>query len=462
MSKKYFEIKYNGPYKGMHSTLPEDIIGKEYSPFMENIILKNGEIRPRPRINSNLIPGTPDGLPILVITSFQDSNNVVHTVAVTGTGLWQLNPHWNIGNPTAKKTWNLIGNFNVQPGPNYPAATSVFVNKFFWSNGGNNLWQWDGISSIGSTSRWQKSTSYLKGARVIDSNKNIQIAGNSGTSGTVEPAAWGNTLGPTGGAQTIDNTGNPIPVITWTYNGKNINPSNSFVSAAIVDVTNGITAGGFFLIELNSQLLLLNTTEGPTNGAGTQSFTQRIRWCPSGLPTIWDPLVNLGAGFNDELDVSDNIMGAMTVGTTAFIFRNNGITEVTSTGNGVNPFTFNHLWASDRGIGNIFPFGYASYGPLGIFISSDDVYNVSLGGFKKIGGVNRDAIFADLYITTGTPIASIVPAYQGNYVYNEYRLAIPQGFNTVLYRYSIDDDSWQRDYLNNKIMTGISRYSFTR
>lgn len=451
MSKNYFEIKFQGPFKGVNTSLPEDIIGKEYSPYMNNIILKNGEIRPRPR-QYNILPGTPDGNPILVITSFLDSNDIFHTVAVTSGGLWQLNRAWVRQPVTPKKTWNLIGVFNTKPGSNFPAATAVFVNKFFWTNGGQNLYQWDGITSTATPTLWKVSTFYLKGQQIIDSNKNLQVANNSGKSGTAAPV-WGNTIG----AQTIDNTGTPIPVITWTENGVNINSPSGFVNACIVDATNGVTAGGYFLIELNAQLLMLNTVES-VGGI----FPQRIRWCASGLPTIWDPNVNIGAGFNDELDVADSIMGAMTVGTTAFIYRNNGITEVTSTGNGINPFNFNHLWASDRGIGNVYPFGYASYGPLGIFISSDDIYNVSLGGFKRIGGTARDSIYNDLALNTGVPIASIVPYYQSNYVYNHYRLAIPQGNKSVTWIYSIEDDMWVRESNSNINITGITRWSYTQ
>ncbi len=201
---------------------------------------------------------------------------------------------------------------------------------------------------------------------------------------------------------------------------------------------------------------MLSTVES-SGGA----FPQRIRWSPSGIPTIWDPNVNIGAGFNDELDVPDGILGAITVGTTAFILRSNGITEVTSTGIGINPFNFNHLWASERGIGNIYPYGYASYGPLGIFISSDDIYNVSLGGFKRIGGVARDAIYNDLYANIGLPIASIVPYYQLNYVYNHYKLCIPQKNGVKIWNYSIEDDSWQPEFKSNTIYTGKTRYCYT-
>lgn len=445
MSKKYFEIRYNGPFSGVDVSLPEDVIPQNASPFLTNYILKNGEIRTRPRQDIRFIPPTNDGLAMQIITSFLDANNVFHTVAVTGSGLWQLNPLWARNRTNA---WSLIGQYPIQPGPKIPVASAVFVNKFFWTNGGTNLWYWDGISSINAPQRWQPNTAYKMGQSIVDSNGNLQVAGNSGISKTGAHPVWGNTLG----AQTTDTGSTPI---VWTENGKPAQ-ANGFSAAAVVDATNGITAGAYFLIELNSQLLMLNTVES----VGGQ-FSQRIRWSPSGLPTIWDPNVNIGAGFVDELDVPDSITGAFTVGTTAFILRNNGITEVTSNGgSGTNPFNFNHLWASDRGIGNVFPFGYASYGPLGIFISEDDVYNVSLGGFNRIGANARDAIYNDLALASNTPIATIVPYYSNNYVYNHYRLMIPQGNNTVQWCYAIEDKSWQREYKSNTIFTGIPRWSY--
>jgi hypothetical protein len=431
MSKNYFEIVYNGPFKGIHTNLPEDVIPKEYSPFMENVILKNGEIRSRPRQN-NIMPGPPDKKPILTLLSFIDQNNVVHTCAVTSSGLWQLNARWAVsGKPTAAKTWQQIGSFLDQPGPNNPTSTQVFIDKFFWTNGGNHLWMWDGISSIGAPRIWGKVLNFRQGDILVDSNGNIQVANTSGLTGTIVPT-WGATLG----AQTVDGT------ITWTENGKYIR-SNGFIDAAVVDATKGYTAGGYFLIELNAQLLLCNTVES------TGNFPQRVRWCPSGLPTIWDPNVNIGAGFNDELDVPDVISGAFTVGTTAFILRTNGITEVTSNGSGINPFNFNHLWASKRGIGNILPFGFAAFGPLGVFISSDDIYSVSMGGFNRIGKDAKDGIYRDLYRGTNIAIGSIVPYYDQRYVYNHYRLSIPINNDTITWIYCFEDESWQREVKRN-------------
>lgn len=443
MSKNYFQITYQGPFQGVNTELPEDVIPSNASPFLNNFTLKHGEIRTRPR-QDIVIPGTPDNLPILLLKSFVDQNNVTHTCAVTPTGLWQLNSNWNNLPITPRKTWQLVGNFKVTPGPNFPVNSSIFVDKLFWTNGGSHLWMWDGISSVGSFRTWGPLQNFRQGDVIIDSNGNFQTANNAGRTGSGAHPVWGNTLG----AQTVDST------ITWTENGKAI-PTNAFVDACIVDATNGLTAGGLFLVELNAQLLLCNTVES------TGSYPQRVRWCPSGLPTIWDPNVNLGAGFNDELDVPDSITGAFSVGTTAFIIRTNGVTEVTSTGQGENPFNFNHLWASDRGIGNVFSYGYASYGPVGTIISEDEIYTISMGGFKKIGKQAKDNIYGDLAKATQTPIACILPHFHRDYLYHHYRLSIAQGTNIITWKYVYEDERWERESRSNTNHSGFTNSVLT-
>ena len=93
-------------------------------------------------------------------------------------------------------------------------------------------------------------------------------------------------------------------------------------------------------------------------------------------------------------------------------------------------------------------------------LTVDDIYNVSLGGFKKIGGVARDAIYNDLALATFYPIGSIVPYYTPNYIYNHYRLSIPQAQNSITWIYSIEDDSWTRAFRSNCNFTGQARWSY--
>lgn len=465
----YFEQIYQGPWKGIHTALPENMIPEVFAVDTSNFILKNAELRSRPKM-SPFILGPPDNHPIDVIDTFQDGNTAWHTVLVTRTGLWQLNPNF-ANNPAPD--WNLIGTFPIQPGPDIPTAHATFLNKFYWTNGGNNLWVWDGIASTSSIFPWVGSQRVFVGQRIVDTNGNVQVctvAGwtappPTGAAPPVQPAAYWQTAI---GAVTTERAfgGNPAPnnpPAQWTNNGKPAPQAGGFFGTAMIDATNGISAGAFYIGILAARMLLLSTIEGPAFSGSGQPFTQRIRWCASGMPSIWDANVNIGAGWIDLLEVPDIITGFLSIGDkTGFVFRSNGITEMTATSDGILPFDFNHLWASDRGIGNVFPFSISGYGPIGMFIASDDVYNISIGGFKNVGGPARNAIFADLATATSTPVSAMIPKWSDQYAYLVYLLAIPMGADTKFWMYSLEDGSWVTWLRHNTTVTARANFVATQ
>lgn len=377
----YFEIKYTGPWKGLDVMQPEFLIDPASTPFSNNMLLRNSELRSRFRQNPGL-PALAGNVPINLIDTFLDANGVVHTVAVSRAGLFQLNRTWKKNPNTA---WNMLAPFPVGAAGQV-VSSQVYLNKIFFTAGSNHLWYWDGITSA-------------------------------------------SVANPTG-----------------------------FLDAAITTTTTpvGTTYGGLYLGELNFQLLLLNTFEG--KGDAVSNFSQRIRWCPSGDPFIWDPAANIGAGFNDMLDVPDDITGFLAIGRSGFVFRRNGITELTSISQGALPFDFNHLWASERGIGSVFPSTIAGFGPIGIFISADDVYELTLSGFNKIGGGAVDALYNDLTNATATPLASIVPTVQGNYIYLMYMLSIPLNEDSAMWIYDINGKSWQRWFKPQGVYGGPTKF----
>jgi hypothetical protein len=368
-SDSYFELTYEPPWKGINVDLPENKIDRAYTPFANNWIPRGGELRTRPRL-AQLIPGLLDGSQPTALSAFADANNTIHTVAVSTTGLWQLNSNWRVFHG---KEWSLVGRF-ITPYPvsSIPATIQLFLNQIFFVTGDFNLWNWNGLQPNSLTA---------------------------------------------------------LPALQ---------------SIAKYDTVNNLLAGALFLGELDSRLVLLNTIEQQNvPNKAPSNFQQRIRWSASGLPTVWDPTVNIGAGFSDELDVPDQITGFLTIGRNGFIFRSNGITEMTSISQGVLPFDFNHLWASDRGIGNVQPFSIAGYGPVGCFISLDDIYELSLGGFKKIGGLARNAIYTDLNNSISTPVASMFPAYGGGYPYLTYKISIVLPGNIMKsWCYFVEADCW--------------------
>lgn len=396
----YFEIPFQGPWKGIDVSMPENMLDPAATPNASNWIVRAGELRSRPR-QSQILPQLPDKSQITGHTAFADSNNVIHTCVVSTSGLWQLSANWKNAPTSPKKVWALVQKFSGAnfPAPANPVQFQLFVNNLFFVNGSPNVWNWGGIT----------------------------------------PNAF-----------TIKSALN---------------------SVAIYDTTHGMSAGAYFIGELNFQVIILNTVE-QVYQQGVQYFPQRVRWSASGLPYTytyaqngtptlvggWDPTVNTSAGYNDMLDVPDSITGFMTIGTTGFIFRVNGITEMTAINSGVLPFDFNHLWASERGIGNVYPWSIANYGPVGFFVATDDIYEVSLGGFQKVGGKARNAIYTDIGNAIAAPIASIFPSWNATYPYLTYQLSIPVSANECkVWNYFVEDQCWMPWPLTNFQQVGRAR-----
>lgn len=223
-------------------------------------------------------------------------------------------------------------------------------------------------------------------------------------------------------------------------------------STVFPGAVNLVHFGGFFLAELDSHLLLANIvgTDGTTNYA----FPQRLWWSASGIPSQWDPSVNTSAGYNDFLDCPDNITGLATVGIQGYLFREQGITQFTPSGNGLLPFTFDHLWASTRGVGNVYPWSIAQYGPYLCFISIEQIYQIGINSFAPIGGMARDAILADLASATGRPTANIIGNLILSYSNFGYLISIPQSYGTRHYFFSLEDSRWERWTTTNQKQTG--------
>jgi len=228
--------------------------------------------------------------------------------------------------------------------------------------------------------------------------------------------------------------------------------------AGIVDLTQG-QYGANFLMELAQFLIIANTIEGG------QNIQQRVRWSAgphidqwSGNPTSSSgtPAINNAWGFVDLLDASDIITGTLSLGNVGYILRTNGITQVTPTGNGLQPFDFNHLWASQLGIGQVFPNTRAQYGALAILISEDNVYNLTINSISTVGDKVIDQIIYDIaqynpdfYPYTQNIYASISPRDAANYRYLVYKLFIG-AFNvpTIVWTYDLHNRNWVREELS--------------
>jgi hypothetical protein len=249
-----------------------------------------------------------------------------------------------------------------------------------------------------------------------------------------------------------------------TYDGVTFTLDNAQLA------TGPVTIGGTFIDELDNHLIIANTHE---NGG---RFGNRIRWSATSLPSQWDPTANVNAGFNDFLDVPDGITGMLMLGRVGYILRTNGITEMAPTGRGSAPFEFNHLWASQLGIGSTKFYTSAQYGSTAVIISSDNIYSIQAFNLQAIGGGARDQILFDLGIASGTSrgaadgralsfgvmapffASTVIPdttftsanlTNNESFVFLNYMLFLNIGNNCKVWIYSFDDNNWTNFILPN-------------
>lgn len=393
---KPFEITYKAPYGGIHTQLPETLINKSFSPNLDNVTLRNGEIRSRPALR--YLFNAPAGAIVLGITSFLSNGGGLHTVLMTTIGCYEIQPNSFVnGNVQINSPWTLI-----------PQST-----------------------------RWHSTiVSYLVSRGVL-----YMTQGTDQTVGFAHVSAW---------------DGLATDMITdIAFSGSNNPP-----------LSTDFTYGAYFIGEMAGHIILAFTMEGSSSGSYS-TFPQRIRWSstpfniwgsnnpPTGFGTglgtagaTFDPTINQTAGQADITGTSDWITGLMILGQVGYIFRQYGITQISPTGNGSAPFEFDHLWAAKNGIGNVHFYTIAQYGSTGIFISTENIYQVSPSTFNAIGGGARDLIMADLTLASSTPSAIITPALNLGFTYLTYQLFIPMvdanGQYVRVYVYSLEDQNWMR------------------
>jgi hypothetical protein len=161
----------------------------------------------------------------------------------------------------------------------------------------------------------------------------------------------------------------------------------SYTSASTLTLLTNYV-GGAILSELNGRLLCM-CCDAIVNNVIVYSPFQASWSAGGGQYGIWNPLnagLVTGAGFNNLPDVEDRIVGFISVGTTGYIIRKQGITEVSPLNSGIQPFDFNHMWASKKGIGSIYPYTVCQYGSLGAFVSDTGIYTLGYGGLNTIHG----------------------------------------------------------------------------
>lgn len=403
-----FSIEYEGPYQGLDVQHPETLISDKASPSFNNFMLRNSEIRSRPQlIQPFQIGGSLTSWP-LGVSTFLDVNGNYHTVAWAGPDLYQYSAALLPAFP-----WVVVGPSGPGNLETNPVSYKAFANIMYYT-------------AIG----------FIQGSP----HGNISGGGGGHPPTTTPFVGYWDGLAAT-------------PVFTQAFSDASV--SNSIAGISRTDsptvggglpggptMTGPLAIGAGYLAELNNQIILANVSVKDQGTGVIYNFPNMIWWSANGLPLQWDPTQNTSAGFNPFLDVSDQITGLAMLGIAGYVFRNFGITQMTPTGSAVTPWEFDHMWASEHGIGNVYPWSIAQYGPTAIFISQDNVYSLSVTNAQPIGGTARDAIMADLASATSTPFANILPGYVLGYVYLTYVILIPLGTFVRKYVYSFEDKNW--------------------
>jgi hypothetical protein len=463
---RYFESPtYGQQWKGLQVQTPEIYLDVNETPRVSNFWFRDNELRSTPPF-AKVFGGPELKNPVLGTNSFTDVNGVIHTVAFTTTGLFQLSPFNLI---PSQNPWVALGGSSLSAG--LPVASRAFANLLYYTNGAPYVQSWDGIADTptivsGLTSPiFGGSGSSVGGYYLYEINfqiclLNCNVYNAEALTGFIETASVtaggsGYNAGDTG---TITTGNANATYLVQTVGGGGAvtafeitNAGSGYsVSAGNATATGGSQPGtgtGFTV-----DITVVNSAGTPAGT--TTNFPQRLWYSANGIPNQWDPTVNESAGFVDFLDVPDSFTGVMPLGAIAYLFRTNGITQQTITGSSLQPYYFDHLWAADKGIGSVYPYTIAQYGSVGFFISTEEIYKVSINSFAPIGLGARDAIMADLALASSTPVASVIPAYAYGYIYLTYRISIPMGTFTRHYLFSVEDNNWTREDSPNLLVTG--------
>lgn len=240
----------------------------------------------------------------------------------------------------------------------------------------------------------------ITSTRIISTVGNgTTVSFNTGGATTYTPALGG---GGSGSKYLVINdiqTGQPV--LYWTTDNWIEIWSFATATNTATLITNYI--GGGYLGLLNNQLMVFG---GVSNADGP--VPNRISWSAPGQYGQFQPYDvgsgtgNYSAGFNDLPSTSDILTGFAAIGTVGYAFRSQGITQINPTGNGVQPFSFNHLWASELGIGAPYPYSISQYGSLVAFGSDSGIYTLGLGGLQEIGSQARTYIYNRINATART------------------------------------------------------------
>lgn len=129
-----------GPWRGVVSDLPVPLSPDAFVDA-ENFLFRLGRIQTRPRFNNFTV--TPDGAPALLLVTFLDATNLLHTMMLTSQNAYMLT------NPPP--VWHLLGYPGgvVNLGSTYrPYGNVTILNRVYFANGAVPVMYSDGETTL--------------------------------------------------------------------------------------------------------------------------------------------------------------------------------------------------------------------------------------------------------------------------------------------------------------------------
>ena len=215
----------------------------------------------------------------------------------------------------------------------------------------------------------------------------------------------------------------------------------SYISGDSNIYTAGDVQGGCqYLGKFDGKLIMVNTFENQVNNP------RRLRWCALNNANEWDPTIDFTAGAVDLSDVEDYLTGWSTISPYGYAYRQMGISVVSPTGNGANPFFIENYSIGDAGIGNFTPYTLDTFGTFSVFRGWNDIYRMDPGSAPQpIGGKAKRSILNDLDNNNFGfgAFGKLIGGFGGGIDYLSYWLCIPISNSvTSTWIYHFDDGTW--------------------
>ena len=182
----------------------------------------------------------------------------------------------------------------------------------------------------------------------------------------------------------------------------------------------------------------------PQLGFETQNQDMIFAWTAAGKLDIWAPVDGsgnvTGAGFEELTDIGEFLSGLIVSNGTAYILRKEGVSYATPTGNGLLPFSVNHIGLGAQGEGTQVPNLVTQYDSVGCYVGNSEIWQIA-GSISAIGNKVRQLIFAQIAMQTN-PDAQLSATSGAVFIGgDEYPIAVFV-IGTVLYIFNTSNGTW--------------------